>query len=135
MPFRLWRPALDPDLNDDREYWPGINSPDDIWDEIVRAGEIPGTTSAPVLQPIAARIVMLQSGMRAPMGIKVKGPDLETIERFGLELERLLKEVPAVEPAAVIADRIVGKPYIEIEIDRRAIARYGIKISRDSGIN
>jgi Cu(I)/Ag(I) efflux system membrane protein CusA/SilA len=67
--------------------------------------------------------------MRAPMGIKVKGPDLDTIERFGLELERLLKQVPTVEPATVIADRIVGKPYIEIEIDRRAIARYGIKIA------
>lgn len=128
--FRLWRPKLDPELNDGRKYWPGINSPADIWDEIIRAGEIPGTTSAPLLQPIAARIVMLQSGMRAPMGIKVKGPDLETIDHFALELERLLKEVPAIEPAAVIADRIVGKPYIEIDIDRRAIARYGITIAK-----
>ncbi len=130
MPFRLWRPALDPEHNDGRDPWPGINSPDDIWDAIVRAGEIPGTTSAPRLQPISARIVMLQSGMRAPMGIKVKGPDLETIERFGLELETLLKEVPSVEPAAVIADRIVGKPYIEIDIDRRAAARYGVSVGR-----
>jgi Cu(I)/Ag(I) efflux system membrane protein CusA/SilA len=130
MPFRLWRPALDSNLNDDRDYWGGINSPADIWDEIIRAGEIPGTTSAPVLQPISARIVMLQSGMRAPLGIKVKGPDLESIERFGLKLERLLKEVPAIEPTAVFADRIVGKPYIEIDIDRLAIARYGIKMAQ-----
>jgi Cu(I)/Ag(I) efflux system membrane protein CusA/SilA len=115
-PYRQWRDS--------------IKSPDDIWDEIVKAGQIPGTTSAPKLQPIAARVVMLQSGMRAPMGIKVKGPDLETIERFGMELERLLKEVPSVEPDAVIADRIVGKPYLEIEIDRRAIARYGISIQK-----
>jgi len=113
-PFRQWRDH--------------IKKPDDIWDEIVKAGQIPGTTSAPKLQPIAARIVMLQSGMRAPMGVKVKGPDLDTIDRVGLEIERLLKEVPSVEPAAVIADRIVGKPYIEIDIDRNAIARYGIKI-------
>ena len=127
-PFRLWRPALDPALNPGREAWPGINSPDDIWDEIVDAAKIPGTTSAPKLQPIAARIVMLQSGMRAPMGVKIKGPDLETIERVGLQIERFLKEVPSVEPAAVVADRIVGKPYIEIEIDRQAIARYGIKL-------
>ncbi len=130
MPFRLWRPQLDPELNPDRDYWGGIRSPDDIWDEIVTAGEIPGTTSAPVLQPISARIVMLQSGMRAPMGIKVKGPDLETIERFGLQLEKLLKEVPMVEPATVIADRIVGKPYLEIDINRKAIARYGIKLAQ-----
>ncbi len=85
-------------------------------------------TSAPRLQPISARLVMLQSGMRAPMGIKVKGPDLETIDRVGQELERLLKQVPSVEPSAVIADRVVGKPYLEIAIDRPAIARYGLSI-------
>jgi len=113
-PFRQWRPE--------------ILSPDDIWDEIVRVAKIPGTTSAPKLQPIAARIVMLQSGMRAPMGVKIKGPDLETLNDVGLEIERLLKEVPSIEPAAVIADRIVGKPYLEIDIDRESIARYGLTI-------
>ena len=113
-PFRQWRDH--------------IKSPDDIWDEIVKAGQIPGTTGAPKLQPIAARIVMLQSGMRAPMGVKVKGPDLDTIEKVGLDIERLLKEVPSVDSSKVIADRIVGKPYIEIDIDREAIARYGVSI-------
>ena len=113
-----------------RQWREHIKTPDDIWDEIVKAGQIPGTTSAPKLQPIAARIVMLQSGMRAPMGIKIKGPDLETIEKVGFEIERLLKEVPGVEPSAVIADRIVGKPYLEIAINREAIARYGISIRK-----
>ncbi|AQT69480.1 Cation efflux system protein CusA [Anaerohalosphaera lusitana] len=111
-----------------RQWREHIKSPSDIWDEIVDAGKIPGTTSAPVLQPISARLVMLQSGMRAPMGIKVKGPDLETIEAVGLELEKYLKQVPAVKASAVIADRVVGKPYIEIDIDREAIARYGMSI-------
>lgn len=129
-PFRLWRPALDPALNPGRAAWPGIRTPDDIWAEITRAGEIPGSTSAPRLQPIAARLVMLQSGMRAPMGIKVKGPSLEAIEKAGLALERLLKQVPSVEPNAVNADRIVGKPYLEIHIDREAIARYGIMLQK-----
>ena len=115
-PFRQWRPE--------------IHTPDDIWDEIVRVAKLPGTTSAPKLQPIAARIVMLQSGMRAPMGVKIKGPDLETLNDVGLEIERLLKEVPSIEPAAVIADRIVGKPYLEIEINREAIARYGLTIRK-----
>ena len=78
--------------------------------------------------PIAARIVMLQSGMRAPMGVKVKGPDLETIERVALDIERFLKNVPSVEASAVIADRIVGKPYLEIDFDRNKIARYGLNI-------
>ncbi|MBN2844304.1 MAG: efflux RND transporter permease subunit, partial [Sedimentisphaerales bacterium] len=61
---------------------------------------------------------------------KVKGPDLETIEAVSLQLETLLKEVPGVLPAAVIADRIVGKPYLEIELDRLALAHYGISIAR-----
>ena len=71
---------------------------------------------------------MLQTGMRAPMGIKVYGPDLPTIEKTGYELERLLKNVRGVEPASVFADRVVGKPYIEIKIDRGAVARYGLTI-------
>jgi len=120
----------DPDGRPFRQWRDHIKSPDDIWNEIVKAGQIPGTTSAPKLQPIAARIVMLQSGMRAPMGVKIKGPDLDTIEKVGLEIERFLKDVPAVEPSTVIADRIVGKPYLEIEIDRRAIARYGVTIGQ-----
>ncbi len=130
MPFRLWRPPLDPELNQNREKWNGISSPDDIWDEIIKAADIPGTTSAPKLQPIATRIVMLQSGMRAPMGIKIKGGNLEVIEKVGIGIEKYLKEVPTIEPATVFADRIVGKPYLEIEIDRQAIARYGITVSQ-----
>ena len=114
-PFRQWRDE--------------IQSPQDIWDAIAEAADMPGVTSAPKLQPIETRIVMLQSGFRAPMGIKVYGPDLESIEGFGLELERLLKQVPSVQPAAVFADRVVGKPYLEIEIDRERIARYGIQIA------
>ncbi|MCP4547723.1 MAG: efflux RND transporter permease subunit [bacterium] len=129
-PFPLWRPALDPALNPGRMAWPGIRNPDDIWREILDAAAIPGTTSAPKLQPIATRLVMLQSGMRAPMGIKVKGSDLQDIERTGLELERLLKQVPGVEPSTVFADRIVGKPYLEIRIDREAIGRYGISLGK-----
>ena len=120
----------DPDGRPYRQWRDHIHSPDDIWDEIIKAGEIPGTTSAPRLQPIAARLVMLQSGMRAPMGVKVRGPNLEAIEKAALDIERFLKEVPGVEPGAVIADRIVGKPYLEIDIDREAIARYGISIQR-----
>lgn len=130
MPFRLWRPPLDVAINDGRDPWSGIRSPDDIWDMITRITKVPGTTSAPKLQPIIARIVMLQSGMRAPMGIKIKGPDLETIEKVGFQVEQYLKEIPSIEPETVVADRIVGKPYLEIVIDRGAIARYGLKISQ-----
>src|SRR6056297_3399845 len=111
-----------------RQWRDEIRTPDDRWQAITIAAEIPGTTSDPKLQSIAARIVMLQSRMRASMGMKVKGPDSETIERVALELESLLKQVPTVQASAVIADRIVGKPYLEIDIDRDAIKRYGLHI-------
>ena len=112
-----------------RQWRDNIKTPDDIWNEIVKAAQLPGTTSAPKLQPIETRLVMLQTGMRAPMGIKIKGPDLETIEKVGFEVEKLLKEVPSVEASSVFADRIVAKPYIEIHIDRTEIARYGIRLA------
>ena len=114
-PFRNWRDE--------------IRTPKDIWAEIVRVARLTGTVTAPELQPIAARIVMLQSGMRAPLGVKIHGPSLEAIEAVGLEIERFLKEVPSVKPEATFADRVVGKPYLEIRIDREAAARYGVTIA------
>jgi Cu(I)/Ag(I) efflux system membrane protein CusA/SilA len=119
----------DPETGERKRQWRDhIRNPDDIWQEIVKAGEIVGTTSAPKLQPISARIVMLQSGMRAPMGVKILGAKLEEIEKVALDVERLLKEVPQVKAEAVIADRVVGKPYLEIHINREAVARYGIHV-------
>lgn len=111
-----------------RQWRNEINSPDDIWSEIINKAKIPGLTSAPKLQPIATRLVMLQTGMRAPMGIKVFGSDLEIIEKVGYELETHLKHVKGVSPASVFADRVVGKPYLEMEINRDAISRYGLSI-------
>eukprot|EP01090_Pellita_catalonica_P003497 TRINITY_DN1316_c0_g2_i10.p1 TRINITY_DN1316_c0_g2~~TRINITY_DN1316_c0_g2_i10.p1 ORF type:complete len:1258 (-),score=229.25 TRINITY_DN1316_c0_g2_i10:4138-7911(-) len=111
-----------------RNWRPHIKSPNDIWNEIVKVTKLPGVTSAPKLQPIETRLVMLQTGMRAPMGIKVKGQDLKQIEAFGVELEGVLKEVEGVKKEAVFADRIVGKPYLLIDIDREKLARYGVAI-------
>ncbi|WP_194768405.1 efflux RND transporter permease subunit [Tamlana sp. I1] len=111
-----------------RNWRPEIQSPNDIWNEIVKVTKLPGVTSAPKLQPIETRLVMLQTGMRAPMGIKVKGQDLKQIEAFGVQLESILKDVEGVKAEAVFADRIVGKPYLLIDIDREKIARYGITI-------
>ncbi len=106
-----------------------IRTPQDIWDAVVEAAQLPGTTSAPKLQPIETRIVMLQSGFRAPMGIKVQGPDLQTIESFSLELERVLKATPGIREETVFADRVVGKPYLEIDLDRTRLARHGMRIA------
>lgn len=128
MPFRIWRPELDPSINPGREYWKGITNPDDIWEQIVTVSAIPGVTVSPKLQPIIARIVMLQSGMRAPMGMKIRGPTLESIEKAGIAIEKALKNVPELVSEAVTADRIIAKPYLEAHINREAIARYGIKV-------
>lgn len=111
-----------------RNWREHIKSSDDIWAEIVAVTKIPGVTSAPKLQPIETRLVMLQTGMRAPMGIKVYGPDLKTIEDFGLRLEGILKEVPSVKAEAAFADRIVGKPYMHLNIKRDEISRYGLNV-------
>lgn len=118
----------DPDGRYYRNWRAHIRNPDDIWQEIVKAAQLPGVTSAPKLQPIETRIVMLQSGFRAPMGVKVYGPTLESIEAFSQKLEAILQQVPGVKPETVFADRIVGKPYLEIHIDRDRIARYGIHL-------
>ena len=118
--------------DDDGEFYrnwrPEIKTPDDIWNEIIKVTKLPGVTSAPKLQPIETRLVMLQTGMRAPMGIKVKGQDLKQIEAFGVQLEGILKQAEGVKIEAVFADRIVGKPYLLIDIDREKIARYGISV-------
>ncbi|MCK5678447.1 MAG: efflux RND transporter permease subunit, partial [Flavobacteriaceae bacterium] len=98
------------------------------WKEILKYSKFPGLTSAPKLQPIQTRLIMLSTGMRAPMGIKVFGPTLEIIEKVGYELENLLKEVPSIEPSTVFADRVVGKPYLEIKLNRRAMSRYGMTV-------
>ena len=111
-----------------RNWRPEILDAMDVWDEIVRVARVPELTSAPLLQPIETRIVMLQTGMRAKIGVKVRGPDLATIEAFGLQLETVLKDVPAVDEHSVLADRIVGKPYLEIHPDRQAMARYGLEM-------
>jgi len=111
-----------------RNWRPEIHSADDIWDEIVSKAKIPGMTSAPRLQPIQTRLIMISTGMRAPVGIKVFGPDLETIEKTGYDLEKILKEVPGIEPSSVFADRVVGKPYLEMRLDRKKMARYGLTV-------
>lgn len=123
--------SLIPDPKGDylRQWRPEIRSTNDIWKEIVNVTHLPGLTSAPKLQPIEARLVMLSTGMRAPMGIKIYGPDLDAIETAGKEIEQSLKDVASIIPSSVFYDRAVGAPYIEIELNRQNMARYGITIA------
>jgi len=112
-----------------RQWRSHIKKPTDIWNEIVKVTDIPGLTSAPKLQPIETRNIMLSTGMRAPMGVKVYGPDLESIEKAGLQFEKILKEVPSVKSSSVFYDRAVGAPYLEIKLNRENMARYGMSVS------
>jgi Cu(I)/Ag(I) efflux system membrane protein CusA/SilA len=112
--YRLWRKE--------------IRTEDDIWQAIVQVTNLPGLTGSPKLQPIATRQVMLSTGMKAPMGLKVFGPDLSAIEKAGRQMEKALKQVPDINPASVYYDRAEGAPYIEIALDREKMARYGIQV-------
>jgi Cu(I)/Ag(I) efflux system membrane protein CusA/SilA len=97
----------------------------EILEEMQAKTAIPGVLPT-FLQPIQTRLVMLQTGFRAMMGVKVYGSDLREIERICLEMETVLKHVPGATD--VVADRIVGKPYVQFDIDRDRIARYGVNI-------
>jgi Cu(I)/Ag(I) efflux system membrane protein CusA/SilA len=97
----------------------------EVLTELQEKTAIPGVLPT-FLQPIQTRLIMLQTGFRAMMGVKIYGSDLKEIERVGLEIEQLLKHVPGATD--IVADRIVGKPYLEFEIDRDRIARYGVNI-------
>jgi Cu(I)/Ag(I) efflux system membrane protein CusA/SilA len=112
-----------------RQWRPHIRRADDIWQEIVNVTHLPGLTSAPRLQPIEARLVMLSTGMRAPVGMKIYGPDLESIELAGKAIESTLKDVPSIRPSTVFYDRAVGAPYLEIKLNRRNMSRYGITVA------
>lgn len=113
-PYRNWRPE--------------IRTQQDIWDAIVEVAQIPGLTSAPLLQPISARIVMLQSGIRAPMAVRLRGPSLDVLAEVSTTIEALVRTNPLVQQGAVNADRPAGKPYLEIRPDRDALSRYGISM-------
>ncbi|MEK6701765.1 MAG: efflux RND transporter permease subunit [Planctomycetota bacterium] len=97
----------------------------EILAELQERTAIPGVLPT-WLQPIQTRLVMLQTGFRAMMGVKIYGSDLREIEKIGLQIEQFLREVPGATD--IVADRIVGKPYIQIDIDRERIGRYGVNI-------
>ncbi len=127
---------LEPEFGTDEDgervrHWrPAIASPADIWDEIARAAQVPGMTTASMLQPIETRRIMLQTGLRAPMGVKVYGHSLEDLEVALNRIEPVLAAIPGVQAASVFADQVAGKPYLEIDLDREALARHGLSISK-----
>ena len=89
--------------------------------------KIPGLANA-FVPPIRNRIDMLATGIKTPVGVKITGPDLDTLQRLGEEVENAVKPVRGTVSA--VADRISGGRYIDIEINRIAAARYGLSIDQ-----
>ena len=112
-------------LEPEENWRPGITSRD-IWDEINRVATLPGVTPASALQPIEGRVVMLQSGIKAPMAIRIYGDDLQELSSAAREVAKQLKRSPFVNAKTVNPDIVLGKPYIEFSVDREASARYGM---------
>ncbi|HNO77631.1 MAG TPA: efflux RND transporter permease subunit [Phycisphaerae bacterium] len=122
-----------------REHWPTIDDPDyeglrrkrtmdEIWSDIKTAGSFPGVLPSVELQPIRTRVEMLSTGLNAKIGLKIYGDSVERCEALAVRIEQLLRQ--RLEHAqAINAVRISGKPYLEFQIDREAIARYGVNVA------
>ncbi|PPD55581.1 MAG: CusA/CzcA family heavy metal efflux RND transporter [Methylotenera sp.] len=108
-----------------RSEWRAGMTPEKLVEELDARLKIPGMANVWV-QPIRNRIDMLSTGIKSPVGIKIGGADLDTLERLGGEVERLMKQVPGA--SSVIAERVTGGRYIDVKIDRLKIARYGLNI-------
>ena len=109
-----------------REEWRAGMTQDKLVDELDRIVRVPGLANIWV-PPIRNRIDMLATGIKSPVGVKVAGTDLATIDRLTAEIERALKDVPGVSSA--LAERLTGGRYVDIAIDRDAAARFGMNIA------
>jgi Cu(I)/Ag(I) efflux system membrane protein CusA/SilA len=111
-------------LKPESEWRPGM-TPDKLVREMDQAIRFPGLTNAWTM-PIKTRTDMLSTGIKTPVGIKIAGPDLAVLESIGLEVESVVREVPGTLSA--FAERATGGNYLDFEIDRQAVARYGLTI-------
>ncbi len=110
-----------------RPIWPDRISWEELVDKMDRALRIPGVTNAWTM-PIKARIDMLTTGVRTPVGIKVFGADLAEIERIGEHLEGILRDIPGTR--SVFAERVTGGYFVDIVPRRDQLARYGLTIAQ-----
>ncbi|MBT4520307.1 MAG: efflux RND transporter permease subunit, partial [Halieaceae bacterium] len=109
-----------------RDQWrPGL-TPKKLSEELDSLLQLPGITNAWVM-PIQTRIDMLATGIKTPVGVKIAGPELTTIQAVGQQLESILEGVPGT--ASVYSERVVGGRYIKVDIQREKAARYGLNIA------
>jgi Cu(I)/Ag(I) efflux system membrane protein CusA/SilA len=109
-----------------RDQWRAGMTPDKLVDELDRIVQVPGLSNVWV-PPIRNRIDMLATGIKSPVGIKVAGADLATIDRLTVQIENAVKSVPGVSSA--LAERLTGGRYIDVDVDRLAAARYGLSVA------
>ena len=109
-----------------RDQWREGMTPDQLVDELDRIVKVPGLSNVWV-PPIRNRIDMLATGIKSPVGIKVAGTDLATIDRLTTQIEAAVKNMPGVSSA--LAERLTGGRYIDVDVDRLAAARYGLSVA------
>ncbi len=114
-----------------RDEWRTGMTPDRLVEELDRVVQVPGLTNVWV-PPIRNRIDMLATGIKSPVGIKVGGADLATIDRLTTQIEAAVKKVPGVTSA--LAERLRGGRYIDVDVDRLAAARYGLSVAEVQAI-
>ena len=107
------------------DEWREGMTPDALIDELDAAIRVPGLTNAWTM-PIRTRIDMLSTGIKTPVGIKIAGPDLGELERLGRRIEAIVRDLPGTRGA--YAERVMGGNYLDVNVDRTAIARYGLTV-------
>lgn len=110
-----------------RDQWREGMTPEKLVEELDRTVKVPGLTNI-WIPPIRNRIDMLATGIKSPIGIKVAGEDLETIDTVSREIEKTAKQVPGVSSA--LAERLTGGRYVDIDIRRAVAAQYGLNIAQ-----
>ncbi len=108
-----------------RSKWREGMTPEKLTRQMDAALQIPGLTNSWTM-PVKTRIDMLSTGIKTPVGVKIAGPDLAELERLGREVERVMRALPGT--ASVYAERVMGGNYLDFEIDRREIARFGLTV-------
>ena len=111
-----------------RDQWRRGMTEEKVWDEINELATLPGITTADKLQPIEGRVVMLQSGIKASMAVRIYGDTLEGLAEAAKSVAAKVKQHPMVNAGTVSPDIVLGKPYIEFEVDRIESARYGMTV-------
>lgn len=109
-----------------QSQWRAGMTPKKLVEELDRTVQVPGMTNV-WIPPLRNRIDMLATGIKSPIGVKIAGGDLAALDRVGVEVERIARTVNGVTSA--VADRLTGGRYVDVDIDRKAAARYGLNVS------